>query len=484
MRKTRVTAFDPERDGSESEPTCCSDSFLKKNDVVYKIIDDLASLKLGSPPPLPPICEDPVGNDSSIDDDRDHSPRSQGSSSASSSTAVPAPESASSEASEDSDMSQFDVDLPLKDIHHKVSDAFGQAASSSFSSTKWDKRVHALNSMGETLKSLATGGGGPSCWFRDRAFCWRTTCNVLHHTLRDNVMPVRLTSHDLFCTTFAHVDGSISKVEVHAAMRKLLAHIIGQLGDANLRLHESARACVLFSAQAPQLVGLREVLAMLKVHLDDSAKRRARARIIFGIVDTVNFLLRLGGQHSDVGSTDSWTQEDVLPFVVAGLDDAMGPRIRSSAVALAVTFRVAFGNEALQPVLLGLRPNIRALMLEKFMQFDADWTSGKSSDSDPRSFDKCLAMAVPGLVVRGRQALPSRAQTPGSLPGTSDDEDAMMDSILEETDMVFGKGASVNDSTDIDDSELLDVDVEQLATALFQTKTTDQIGIHGAIDVS
>jgi len=288
--------------------------------------------------------------------------------------------------------------------------------------------------MGVTLRSLDLGCGGPSCWFRDGASCWRATCNVLNHSLRDKVMPVLLTSYDLFRTTFTHIDGSISKAEIHAAMRTLLGRVIDRLGDSNLRLHESAQACVLLCAQAPKLAGFRAVLSMLKAHLNDAGKGRERNRVFFGIIDTVNFLLRHCPQQGSYSSADvDWCKpDDIVPFVAAGLDDALGPRIRSSALTLAVTVRTAFGNKALLP-----------LMLKKF----------------------CQHKILPGAII-------------------NNEEDALMDQILEHAGMVLGNCSAVqprDEKHDLDVCYILNTDVDILCRNPF--KTTDKFGIQRTVEV-
>merc|ERR1719421_1407490 len=145
------------------------------------------------------------------------------------------------------------------------------------------------------------------------------------------------------------------------AMEILFGHLLAKLGDSNIRLHESARGAVLFSAEK-DCFGLQITLSCLRRHLDlaekggsealqspkDSApspkgrQGAAKAKAYGGVLDTVNFLLQhFPGRREDEGDEEdavaTWTQWDIAPFVVGGLDGAMGPRVRNNAVNLAVT---------------------------------------------------------------------------------------------------------------------------------------------------
>lgn len=488
-KKNALKAFESERDAAESEPASPrqhSDADMSSgrpwttNDEVCHDPDDLALAKLGSPPPQSPALEVPIIKSPSLMDASSNTLATLTATSLFSSFASNAHEGSSTvtpagPGGSDLDrLSQFVVKVPVTQVLEQVEESFGQTTSSSLGSSKWDKRVQALKGIGAILRSLDLGGGGPSCWSRDGAACWRTTCLVLHHTLRDNVMPVRLASHDLFCVAFTHVHCAIPKAEVHAAMRTLLGGIIERLGDSNIRLHESARSCVLFCARVPQLVGLRVVLTILKSHLDEAQKGRERTRVSFGIIDTVNVLLR---HFLDTRTSASWTQEEIVPFVLAGLDDALGPRTRSCAIKLAVTLRLACGCEALQPVISAVRPSIRLLLLEQFVHFDDD----NNASDDPCELSPGRADAVQGLVVRGTKVC---VCPPIALPGANDDEEAFLDDILEETGMVFGTrpvGNPFEDLGDIENSDLSHIGADELSSTLFGSRRTD--GVNLAIDV-
>jgi len=341
------------------------------------------------------------------------------------------------------------LEAPLTQVIANIEDAFGQSTAASLRSSKWDKRVQALKAIGSVLKGLELGsssgktGAVKGLRLRDRASCWRATVQALHHSIRDKVMPVRLASHELFCDIFvqaAHSRDIVPEEEVRLAVRSMLRPAIEQLGDSNLRLHESARKCVLVCAELPQLVGLREVLHMLRGHVEATGKSRERAKVHFGVLDTVNFLLG----HFPVCevSKASWSQGDIVPFIVSGMEDSLGPRVRNSAVTLAVTLRATFGAESVESVVAGLRKPVQAVLRDRFAELDdEDGAAAEGADD----FVAPSADDMAGLMVCGSRIRAAPPPTPTThLPGVvseEDDEDTLMDEILEDAGAVF-TGAS------------------------------------------
>lgn len=377
---------------------------------------------------------------------------------------------------------ELNFDMPLREVFACVSEAFGPMIASSLQSPKWDKRAQALKAVGTMLRGLDLQGmaapGSTGCvgkalrGLNDRIRSWRACCHLLHHVMRDKVMPVRLASFELFQETFADVDGLVSKEECHIALDLLVQHAMDRLGDSNVRLHESARKCVCFCAEKPFLLGLDAMLKRLRVRMESSGKGGDRQKVYNGVLDAVNFLLqqfpgrRLSSRNLDDDEDDdeaideagSWTAADIAPFVVAGMDDSLGPRVRSTVIALAVTVYHTFGMEAMQPVLQDLRPAKQALLRQKFQE---------SEDMDPEDFKRisqCGTTASsydafrqnePGvsgsdcfndMIVCGNAVkMPGmHPMLPGSLGDP--DEENLMDGILEETGMVFGGACLINEA--------------------------------------
>jgi len=356
--------------------------------------------------------------------------------------------------------SKFCLDKSLSEVILSVEAEFGPTIGTSLRSSKWDRRVQALKAVGTVMKGLDLGGsfGKPSngalkgLRLRDRVSCWRTSCLVLHHAMRDKVMPVRLASYELFHDVFSNSQGVVTEEEVRATVGALLGHLIDRLGDSNLRLHENARKCLVFCAELPGLLGLREVLIRLHSHLESAGKSRDRTKVHFGILDAVNVLLqRFPRGHSLVESTPRlcWTQQDVMPFVIAGMDDALGPRVRNSAVLLAVLLRATFGSQAVEPVLANLRPGVRAVLLDRFAELDGKEDTNDDSEGEMEDFEAPSADTMSGLFIQGSAIKGLSRQCVMSLPGTvaddddGVDDDCLMDNILEDTGMVFnGTGTS------------------------------------------
>jgi len=350
-------------------------------------------------------------------------------------------------------------DVTVEQVFSSVTQAFGPMISSSLQSPKWDKRAQALKAVGTMLRGLdlqgmappgSTGVLGKGLRLRDRVCCWRTCCQLLHHVLRDKVMPVRLAAHELYIDAFSNSEGLVSQAEVHFAIGVLLEHMLDRLGDSNLRLHESARKCVLFSAEHAGLLGLDELLAKLRQRLQPAGRAGDRAKVHHGVLDAVNLLLqhfpgrrscRHSGLDEDEDEADdvsnapsaSWTSDDIAPFIIAGMDDNLGQRTRSTAVALAVTVYQTFGMEAMQPLFAGLRPAKQALLKQKFEEIeglDLDDEDDGTEEDRTRDFSDLM---ICGSAVKICRPPP----LPGSVHEHGDDEEMLMDGILEEAGMVF-----------------------------------------------
>mmetsp|Transcript_63373 Transcript_63373/g.196323 ORF Transcript_63373/g.196323 Transcript_63373/m.196323 type:complete len:578 (+) Transcript_63373:86-1819(+) len=357
--------------------------------------------------------------------------------------------------------------LPPEVISSKVSEAFGQMVAASLQSSKWDKRAQALKGVSAVLKGLemqgrappgSTGALGKGLRLRDRAACWRTGCLLLNQVLRDKVIPIRLAALDLFLDAFS--SGAVSAVpqeELSHALDVLSEHLIDRLGDSNLRLHESARKCLLFAAERAELLGLKPGLAKLHARLGKAGKSGERAKVHFGILDAVNFLLQhfpgsRGSGHIDddldddeeaeahQAPEDSWTQRDIAPFIIAGMDDSLGPRVRDCAAALAVTVYQTFGMEAMRPIMADLRPAKQALLKQKFEEFEGFDPEEEGDDEEgpelrPADLD---GLVICGSAIKPQNQLPAKPAPP--LPGcvnTDYDEEFIMDGILEDAGMVF-----------------------------------------------
>jgi len=374
---------------------------------------------------------------------------------------------------------EINFERPLDEMFAGVSQAFGPMIASSLQSPKWDKRAQALKAVGSMLRGLdlqgmaapgSTGVLGKVLCLNDRIRCWRSCCELLHYVMCDKVMPVRLASHELFTEAFGCAEGLVSQEECHFALNVLIQHAIERLGDSNLRLHDSARKCVCFCSEKPFLLGLQAVLAKLKVRLSTSSKGGERQKVYNGVIDACNFLLQHfpgrrvssrsldddedeEGDDATMTPADSWTAADIAPFVAAGMDDSLGPRVRSTVIILAVTVYQTFGMEAMQPVLQGLRPAKQALLRQKFQE--SEDMDGEDFNHDTHCGTTATTMASKSegafrnddmfndLMICGSKVMQPRL--PGSLEDP--DEEDMMDGILEETGMAFASNVcTVNEA--------------------------------------
>lgn len=392
---------------------------------------------------------------------------------------LPEPKTAPEEIPLNNFQDELTFNKSVDDIFAGVSQAFGPMIASSLQSPKWDKRAQALKAVGTMLRGLdlqgmappgSTGVLGKGLRLQERAVCWRICCQLLHHVMHDKVMPVRLASHELFQEAFGNAEGLVEQEECHIALGVLLQHVFDRLGDSNLRLHESARKCVFYCAERPFLLGLDVTLARLRERLDAAGKGKAgdRQKVYNGVLDTVNFLVQhfpgrrvssrnLNDDDDDEEIDDSatspaasWIAADIAPFIVPGMDDSLGPRVRSTVIALAVTVYQTFGMEAMQPMLEGLRPAKQALLRQKFQE---------SEDGEPEDYQRIphcdrtsSTMATPsdGLEVNDLMVCGNSVKLAGAhplLPGSmgDPDEEDLMDGILEETGLVFNGACIVNE---------------------------------------
>jgi hypothetical protein len=372
----------------------------------------------------------------------------------------------------------LNFDSSLQETYAGVEDAFSKSIAASLQSTKWDKRSQALKSIAAVLKGLdlegmaapgSTGVLGRGLVLRDRTRCWRLSCQLLNHVMRDKVIPVRLAALDLYMDTFANTFEGAQAPETRYAAAVLAEHLFDRLGDSNLRLHEAARKCVLFSAERHCMLGLGTVLSRLRHRLETAPKGGERTKVHFGVLDVVTVLLEHFPAHrgldnaidlddeledvtpapgavagaSEQGRTaaDSWTLESVAPFIIAGMDDSLGTRVRNSAVALAATVYRTFGSQAAEALMRGLRPAKQTLLRQKFKEMDEEEHPDlheNDDDDDAEAGD--VRPDLDDMMICGTGLRPQpeiQDVHTFCLPGSIGDEESLMDGILEETGMVF-----------------------------------------------
>lgn len=372
------------------------------------------------------------------------------------------------------EIGELRFDVPLEEVYAGVGASFGQMIATSLRSAKWDKRCEALKAIAAILNA-STGPVSEGFHLQDRKRCWRLTCQLLNFTMRDKVMPVRLASHELFMEALSPApDGAADYVgawERRMAVDVLVEAVIDRLGDSSLRLHESARRCVHFAAAAPELLGPSATLARLRSRAVEGqgggskASAGERIKTLFGVLDTVDYTLRRfqeersRGVYSAVGAMP-WTEDDMVPFIITGLDDSFGPRVRLAAVALAVTAYRFFGADAMEPLLASLRPAKQQLLRERFRAAEADATgaagsagaagaasaagaAGAAAQGDAPAWSAARSSSFGGLLGSSGSLKPPPGYTLPPLHRTPepdldfDDEEFLMDGILEEAGMVF-----------------------------------------------
>jgi len=367
-------------------------------------------------------------------------------------------------------------DVPLEEVLSLATEAFGQIAAS-LPSPKWDRRVQALKGVGSVLRGVglkvetiagaeddalaakASGVVGAevapqrgSCrglQLRDRSRCFRAACLVLHIAMRDKVLPVLLAAHELYRLAFEQGQSAVPQEEAGLAMTTLLPHLLAKLGDLNIRLHESACASVVFSANQ-HFFGLAEVFERLRSLLEESTARGPqRMRMHAGVLEVVGQLLRRfpgrrPGEGDESDAVATWTPGDVEPFIAGGaaVDGVTGSRVQQAAAGLAVTVCETLGRAALEPLIRAMPGPAQEVVVSRLKD------EALEDDDEDGEDDEDGIMDLPGvenLCVMGIGLRPPMApQGPRSNGLTSHKEECIMDEILEETGLVFeGQGLKV-----------------------------------------
>lgn len=363
----------------------------------------------------------------------------------------------------------LNFDIPVEQVYAGVSATFGEMITWSLQSKLWDKRAQALDAMNHTLKMRAT------TWerFDEHDRQWRLSCLVLHHVLPSKVVPVQRAALELFATILDYPDGSMMQEQVHFAIDVLIEHVIDRLGDSNVLMHETARECILLCSQREELLGLKCAFTKLRVRLT-SVNGKAGGKVYIGVLDTVNFLLQqfhgynVDVERSEPTTVDSWNQYDVAPFIILGLGDSLGARVRNTTVALAVTVYKALGMDAMLPVIQCLRPAKQALLKQIFlapeMEFDAvppsPWSMPtpceRTNRRAPPLRKACKTVenlgcmeglenqlkiskhsASTALMLKPRNQGACLPPLPGHVVMETDEEELLMDAVLEDAGLVF-----------------------------------------------
>jgi hypothetical protein len=357
---------------------------------------------------------------------------------------------------------EFSLDVPLEEVLKKATEAFGQIATS-LSSTKWDRRQQALKGIIAVLKGLdikvGSNAGGTSfigegqhrgLQLRDHSRCFRAACLILHIALRDKVLPVLLAAHELYRVVFEHSRAAVPQVEAFSACDDLLPHLLAKLGDLNIKLHDSACACVLFTAKLP-FFGVALVLSRLSDAVEGRGSQKVPAlrgqqkmRVHYGVLQAAEQLMRQApgrrvdeGDEADASST--WTPPDLAPFIISGLqaDSVLGGRVQQAALSIATNVYQTLGKAALQSIMEQLIPAAKDILCSRLEEEGEDMEDMDGGDGDEDCFELTGAdsLCIMGVGLRPQRELLM------SKPITTDREESLMDEILEDTGMVFdGQG--------------------------------------------
>jgi len=354
------------------------------------------------------------------------------------------------------------LDVPLEEILKQATEAFGASIATSLSSTKWDRRVESLKGVTTILKGLdikvgtpvhgshvgdGNGGAARGLQLRDHARCFNAACLILHIVMKDKVLPVLQAAHELYRVTFEHGRAAVTEAEALSSATILFPHIIAKLGDLNIRLHDSACACILFTAAQP-FFGISLTLRRLKDLLEGRGSQHAaklpaqqKMRVNFGVMQAVEMLIKQSpGRRADEGdlgdAATTWTPADISPFIVTGLqaDSVTGARVQQVALALAMNIYMTLGKAPLFSIAEQLTPAAKVILVARLEEEgeDLDEMDGADGDEDCVELSGDMGLCVMGVGLR------APAHLAIAKPNTTDGEECLMDEILEDTGLVMG----------------------------------------------
>lgn len=368
------------------------------------------------------------------------------------------PPSSFKHAATEGHVSDEGLELPLEEVLKQATEAFGQIATA-LSSTKWDRRVQALKGITTVLKGLdmkvGAGLGGGDCGagscarglqLRDHARCFKAACLILHIVLRDKVLPVLLAAHELYRVTFEHGRDSVTEAEATSAASALFPHILAKLGEMNIRLHESACYCVLYSAKQPffgvpaVLARLLDVLEGRGPHQISTLRGQQKVRVHHGVMQAVEMLIRkTPARQADEGdesdSVSTWTAADVSPFIVIGLhaDSVTSARVQQAALCLSVILCTTLGKASLLPLLDQLSLAAKDILVARLQEEGEDFEDMDGADGD----EDCIELSgEDGFCILG-VGLQPQLDLSMTKANTTVHEECLMDEILEDTGLVF-----------------------------------------------
>jgi hypothetical protein len=353
------------------------------------------------------------------------------------------------------------LDVPLEEVFQQATEAFGQIATA-LSSTKWDRRVQALKGVTTVLKGLdikvgsagdvgslaadSNASGARGLQLRDHARCFNAACLILHIVMRDKVLPVLVAAHELYRVTFEHGRAAVTEAEASRFANALFPHIVAKLGELNIRLHESACTCVLFTAAQPFfgvplcLSRLLDVVEGRGAHQAAALRGQQKMRVHYGVLQAVEMLIKKSPgrreQEGEKAAVSAWTPVDITPFIVSGLqaDSVTGARVQQASLSIAMSIYMILGKVSLLPALEQLSPAAKDILIARLEEEGEDMDEDMEGDGD----EDCIELTgADGFCIMGVGLRP-HPDMAISKPITTDGEECLMDEILEDTGLVFG----------------------------------------------
>ena len=320
---------------------------------------------------------------------------------------------------------------------------FGDAIIRQLNSEKWDQREEALQSISERLRQEANVAAEMS----DRLPLFNACCCIVRSAMNDKVAPVYFASCKLLEYLVDDFGKELSAEDVQAGLAPLMGSMLARTGESNQRVLECT--CALFLSLARmETVGLD----FIATYVTQQIKTMRKTRLVWGRLDLVRrTIIEYGLKRANKFSADT-----VLPMVIPALEVA-DEKVRKMAMRVVVDTYKIVGKDAVNPHVQNCKPALQNSLQRRFDKADGKPTQPKQSATrlaplkPLKGAGSLPPLQMEGVSLKGgppkRSSLAPlaapRSQLSAGLPApmsdvrttlsnTLDDEEAMMNSILQD----------------------------------------------------
>lgn len=279
----------------------------------------------------------------------------------------------------------------------------------SLSSTKWDDRSGALDSMRRTLEQGETKLGEPENVFKAGAY-------MLSKCLPDRVLPVYLSALELgehLVTAYA-TKHEIKSELVLEYTDMMMPAIVTRTSDRNVRTIEATHRTILAFAKSPS-IGCRHVVTS---HVLTNIANNKDYAAIKGRLQLLELMIEEFGFSKSSGLSLSAVMAYVRPQL-----EAADEKLRMAAVEVTVSCYFHKG-ERTQQYVANLKPALLKLLEARFAEVGTK-KSGKDKKKQAKN-NKGPGRLAPLRGLNGQRQVPGKLNSRGSSRQSTSSSDAML----------------------------------------------------------